>query len=904
MEPKLATIKDVDRKLLWAKSGNKCAFTGCHQELTVDMSESPERRKLVVIGEEAHIVAKEDDGPRGDPSTPSTERNSYENLLLLCPTHHTLIDKEKGANFSVEKLLEMKYTHEEAVAEQRNSDSDANLYARKDALLSGLSASRARLVSRWIAVGVDPEKAEELADDNQVGRSKSFADFYPEKRIAVLLGDFGSGKTVALEREYQAYALAALENPKAPFPYYFNSRNLGSGFQQSVDDQIAQSGGRQTQSIVFLDGLDEFGLQRSLEIIDEMRSWTMAERGRKVLATSRGADNLIASDSVSLPPLTDEELASLLEKVGADRSLAWGNPSSISDALHRPLFALIAAECRKVGSAVPNSRGSFLEALVERALKRTSHYNDDVHSLLIKLGSLTIGSGGAVAASEVGGKADQRKLIETRLVINKGRVLSFALPVLGQYFAGQHILENGLPEIVDFSARRRDEWREAVVFAVSAGSWVSVDRLLSDLTSADPGLSAWVTKKAIPSYEQIPTAPLPDPLECATRLQNTRDSWLSEIGLIGTLLKNPEVSFTSAPIAVATDEERPGILSVAFIDPASCSPGELAFEITGEVDMRRGEVEGRKVLGTHWGTMPSSFSAWPWMLSLRWVREGVSNLLKHRALPLTENSAFQGEEMWSIVRNLTGQRGFSHNPIPHRMVISKIDEAFERFPDLAALSLGKSLFIDRDQLEELRRKCASNELADAGENYFYRPYPVPDLDPRHGSGHIASCYSDSVLRDLVEKVYTNALSIYEGLVLEYLHPLKRTLYLGGATPVAFRCKLSRAPEGSGRIIDEPMFSRVVVPVPAESSSQVSVEFVENLYNEPEYSFRRTGISGMDRATFRRMRPDSVFWSSPIVSQERLEVFNNTPATALAYKWLWNDLTHIGLTEGGAPTNDD
>ncbi|MEU5448274.1 MULTISPECIES: NACHT domain-containing NTPase [Streptomyces] len=899
----MATIKDVDRKLLWVKSGDKCAFTGCHQELTVNVSESPERRKLVVIGEEAHIVAKEDDGPRGDPSMPSAERNSHENLMLLCPTHHTLIDKEKGANFSVETLLEMKRIHEEAVAAQRNSNTDAGLHARRESILSGLSASRARLVSRWIAVGVEADKAEELADDSRIGKSEAFASFHPEKKIAVLLGDFGSGKTVALEREYQAYALNALEDHKAPFPLYFNSRNLGSEFQQSIDDQMTRSGSPQAHATIFLDGLDEFGLERSVEIVDELRSWVFAGHKRKVLATSRNADNLTNGEYVSLPPLTDEELVALLEKVGADRSLAWGNPSDISDALHRPLFALIAADCRKAGSAVPNSRGSFLEALVERALNRTSHFNEDAHSLLVKLGFLTINSGGTVASSEVGGKGDQRKLIETRLVTSKGRALSFALPVLGQYFAGQHVLENGLPEIAKFSARKRDQWREAIVFAVSAGPWNSVNRLLSDLATADPGLTAWVATKAIPSYEKNPTTHLPDSLECATRLQMTRDKWLSEIGPIGSLLQNPEISITSAPLAVATDEEHPGSLSVAFIDPASCSSGELAFEITGEVNINQGEVDGRRILGTLWGTMPSSFSAWPWMLSLRWVRNGIATLLKHRALPLPENNAVQEEEVWSIVRDLTGQKGFTHHPIPCSAVISKVDEVFERTPDLTHLSVGKDLIIDRGQLEHLREQCVSRDLPNIRDGEFHRPYPVPDIEPWQGTGHIASCYSDPILRDLVEQVYANALSIYESLVRTYMHPLKRTLHLGGAAPVAFQCKLSRAPEGSGRIGDEPMFSRVVVPLPIESSSQVSVEFVENLYNEPEYSSRRMNITGMDRATFRRMRPDSVSWSSPSVSHETLNLFNNTPATSLAYKWLWNDLQQIGLTKGIAPVND-
>ncbi len=72
----------------------------------------------VVIGEEAHIVAEEDNGPRGDPSMPVSERNAFSNLILLCPTHHRLIDKEHGRHYTVAILVQMKADHE-ALVERR-----------------------------------------------------------------------------------------------------------------------------------------------------------------------------------------------------------------------------------------------------------------------------------------------------------------------------------------------------------------------------------------------------------------------------------------------------------------------------------------------------------------------------------------------------------------------------------------------------------------------------------------------------------------------------------------------------------------------------------------------------------------------------------------------------------------
>ena len=47
-----------DVRILWARSGNRCAFPDCNIEM------APAGLKTS-LGEIAHIVAKRDDGPRG-----------------------------------------------------------------------------------------------------------------------------------------------------------------------------------------------------------------------------------------------------------------------------------------------------------------------------------------------------------------------------------------------------------------------------------------------------------------------------------------------------------------------------------------------------------------------------------------------------------------------------------------------------------------------------------------------------------------------------------------------------------------------------------------------------------------------------------------------------------------------
>lgn len=112
------SIGMVDRKLLWGRSHNTCAFPRCSHTLTVNLDD-PVSRVLgdagAVLGEEAHIRSSKLDGPRYDASYPRDKLDRYGNLILLCPTHHALIDKDGGRGFSAQHLETMREDHENAL---------------------------------------------------------------------------------------------------------------------------------------------------------------------------------------------------------------------------------------------------------------------------------------------------------------------------------------------------------------------------------------------------------------------------------------------------------------------------------------------------------------------------------------------------------------------------------------------------------------------------------------------------------------------------------------------------------------------------------------------------------------------------------------------------------------------
>ena len=98
-------ITDHTRKVLWGRSGNRCAM--CKQRLVVSgTAPDPD----AVIGDECHIVAQATGGARAG-FLPTEQLDQYSNLLLLCKVDHKRID-DQPAIYTIEKLRTLKADHE------------------------------------------------------------------------------------------------------------------------------------------------------------------------------------------------------------------------------------------------------------------------------------------------------------------------------------------------------------------------------------------------------------------------------------------------------------------------------------------------------------------------------------------------------------------------------------------------------------------------------------------------------------------------------------------------------------------------------------------------------------------------------------------------------------------------
>lgn len=122
MAPSLSILK-----ALFGMSGACCAYPGCSRRNVDPVTLRP-------VAEVAHIRARRPGGPRYDAEQTDAERHGFENLILLCPSHHTEVDSD-AERFTVSQLNAWKKQAQEAKGSQQTLvPSDDELQELRSAL--------------------------------------------------------------------------------------------------------------------------------------------------------------------------------------------------------------------------------------------------------------------------------------------------------------------------------------------------------------------------------------------------------------------------------------------------------------------------------------------------------------------------------------------------------------------------------------------------------------------------------------------------------------------------------------------------------------------------------------------------------------------------------------------------
>ncbi|OHX06908.1 hypothetical protein BFV98_29980 [Micromonospora sp. WMMB235] len=159
----------------------------------------------MVTGEMAHIVAASRQGPRGRGVLTDDERNSAENLILLCERHHKIVDR-RPRTYTVDVLTEMKRRHEAPF-----------LAAPAEATAAPVVSET--LLSSLLVVSELPQQI----------RSAPYVAASPKEVAATVRWDADEGPVAFITRERRLFAFHDLRSASGPF-----ARSVDRGAVESL----------------------------------------------------------------------------------------------------------------------------------------------------------------------------------------------------------------------------------------------------------------------------------------------------------------------------------------------------------------------------------------------------------------------------------------------------------------------------------------------------------------------------------------------------------------------------------------------------------------------------------------------------------------------------------------------
>jgi hypothetical protein len=749
-------------------------------------------------------------------------------------------------------------------------------------------ASHARCIQKWQAAGLTSDLAIELAGDLEVGALPG--QFLPNhhRPLTVLVGEAGSGKSLACERYIQNAIAEASEAAGAPIPAFVEAAEVAGDLKGRAVALAAEGlGDPERQGVrLVIDGADEAG-DRSPELLAEARELVRAWPNSQVLLSTRPLSAYTSiEETIKIPALSDDDALRIVG-IGAGREIAMGEragwPEPIKKAVEVPFFGLLIGERLRRNQDLQTSRAELLAELAESSI---GSHEPETMALLRQLAVRSIERGGThVPLSELGGLTQISELQASRLVvINKGMAW-FPLALAAQWLAAQALAEGARSgEQLAENPRDLELWRYPLAMLVGNFTHEQVSLVIGPLAERQPGFLSQVVDESIARWSGDAESAVP--LQGAgVRIRETMPYWLRGFGQMGSLLLPGFDAATDQlpPLGVAQDGPR---LAAGWyqgeeqLEDISRLPLELFFS-GSETPADRGWLQIRSV-------EPSAQAAWAW----RWTMEEISNTLStwlgERALPI-ERSRLERPRVWLASLALLGLAGSYSQPLPITRVRERASELRPQ-ADPKLRGYGDHA-IDLDRLIEIL-----DRLEDEGHGTV-----LPDRLEVEPSGrlYIPGSAKEDVQQGHITDVYQAALETYEELSSGLFSGLSTFMPIAATLPARFSGHLyGRGPNPEAQLSFE--WSMFALPLGEKSRAEITV----TKSGDPELTgrWREEWIDGADQATesMKALRPDQSRWIGMGFSDHLWYGLGHLAMEEIVYEWLWKDLAHLKLVKGGLP----
>lgn len=764
--------------------------------------------------------------------------------------------------------------------------------------------SRASCIERFRVAVASREIAITLADDQSLGTPPDYLTLKPGS-VKVLTGELGLGKTLIAQRLFQLAVAQAIDNPHTPIPIYIELGRLQNvnSLEEIVQAESSGLGDLEVQGAsIFLDGLDEVDSRLASQLLSEayILAGTLPETN--ILITSRPIlclEELEKSSQVSVKSLSEQQAYELIERISGQKVIAMtisGWTESVKDAIRRPLFTLILASYLQQNTAqAPRSEGELLSWLVRDALRRAKVDFYDYMPLLQQLAVLaTESSNGWVRAADLASIENVwEPLLEVGLVVTRSRdVISFPLPILTEWFAAQSLADD--PSIIKdcvHSPERLERWRYPLVIAVATLSHDLASQLLKPIAETYPTFAAEIVL-ASSSRWGTREIPLPSVQHCGRQLQQAMQAWVNGFGKLSVMISPVKQDGSLPCVGTRITAGTENHLQAAWYK------GTANLEDTVELPLDWDSGYSQERDNWSYGKMarPSHEAAWAW----RWTLDTLIHHLGWKLeFPILEidSEPFIREAAWRAALAIA-----KHDRIPsytqqkwwglEKISLTELDEPLTYIEDQATNHncwiVLREFGSRAEHQQNLYLKYLRQEiirLRELNHTDLSSPWIGPDLTQ---GKRLWELYSPQRLRERVQMVYQAALDIYQRMIEIWFLELKPGFQIAATLPARLVGHLSPVlGDNAMGTTEPPRFHWFLEALPEGESNQVEIHIDEGYIHEAEKE-------RIDKARqkINILRSKSAVWIRYPPHDGNLSkdhFFKHSPATALAYSWLWQDL---------------
>ena len=752
--------------------------------------------------------------------------------------------------------------------------------ARQQQLLQWRDLSVAKCKQSWITLGVPPDVAAELANDPSVGDVLAAEDV----SFQVVIGDAGSGKSLAVARFFQHAIENALQDESKPFPLFVNARDLNDPLDEYIERRTFGLVHPLHQPILLiLDGLDEKGVSEANALLTQIQCYVDAYPESRVLATSRPLPGLkVPEQQTRISALNDKETAELIGRI-AGRTLqplelySWSD--SVRTAAARPLFAvMIGAELRQGATIDLDQPVDLLSRLARQVVERSRQEGGKLDCLLQKLAVRAVSTGRRVPKADVSlSHTEQRRVANSGLIDESGDTFDFTHEVLREWYAARALIEENasIDEIVPAS----DRWITAFKLVIESENKNASNALRYKLASSDPGLASLLIQDTgrERSDNEINYSSAE---ELGAELWSAMDAWRRGFGKLFQIIGPVGADGSTAAVGIRMNSTT---IATSWYNGARTLPQRVVpLPERAKTGPRNFDL-GWAVL--HSETMPRD-SEWPWVATRRYLVDSLSKTIVTRRLALPSDHAAR-ELVWAFALAITEQGEFSPRPIRTQEILNRVQKLAVEARQGMVFRI-RRLEITPDELTLVKRQL--ERLLEQGEETVRDPWPRFDQTPSRNARGCSTWdfYSDDRLLERTTAVYSAALQLYMEMVDRWFAGFRNRLRFGRLFPVRLEGRVTKSHQPYWK--GAPSLSWCAKALPTGETSRVDLEWSSS------EDFDLLSYWKEEENNLKSVRPGTDATPCPIVGDSLPAIESIRPATDLAHSWLIGDLKELNWTD--------